>query len=297
MYYFNNNIKYVVGRSILALTIFVPYDCYNHCPFCTSKDDYSDTSKFSLSNITKAISDLLIYRGISINIKDIVITGGEPFADLNKLQILLDACKPFKKHVYINTTLPCLSDREAKEIYQFLKKNEDFINGINISRHMCFKTVLENDKLVERIYKNLNIPIRINSVLLDVEAEYSRVSEFIDKYVKISHSINFRGDYTKIKTQDDLRGLDNPFAQVLFNMDNLSYLGSGGCQVCNNDDFITKEGVYVSFHRGYEHSLIKQGRYYIINDIIIKQDGSILIDWDGEKFDLSVALKSWSMRG
>lgn len=31
--------KYILGRSNLAMTIFVSYDCPNHCPFCTSKED------------------------------------------------------------------------------------------------------------------------------------------------------------------------------------------------------------------------------------------------------------------
>ena len=29
--------EYVAGRNNLACTIFVPFDCDNNCPFCTSK--------------------------------------------------------------------------------------------------------------------------------------------------------------------------------------------------------------------------------------------------------------------
>ena len=32
--------KYVSGRENLACTIFVPWDCSNNCPFCTSKEMY-----------------------------------------------------------------------------------------------------------------------------------------------------------------------------------------------------------------------------------------------------------------
>ena len=32
--------KYVVGRSNLSVTVFVPWDCEKHCPFCTSKEFY-----------------------------------------------------------------------------------------------------------------------------------------------------------------------------------------------------------------------------------------------------------------
>lgn len=32
--------NYICGRSNLALTIQVPYDCPNTCPFCTAKAKY-----------------------------------------------------------------------------------------------------------------------------------------------------------------------------------------------------------------------------------------------------------------
>ena len=34
--------EYVAGRNNLACTIFVPYDCDNNCPFCTSKWMYRE---------------------------------------------------------------------------------------------------------------------------------------------------------------------------------------------------------------------------------------------------------------
>ena len=32
--------RYIKGRSNLSCTIFVPWDCNNHCKFCTSKQMY-----------------------------------------------------------------------------------------------------------------------------------------------------------------------------------------------------------------------------------------------------------------
>ena len=289
-----NNNKYIVGRNNLAATIFVPYDCQNHCKFCTSKEDYKNSSNFSLPNILESIKQVGCIR----QIRDFVITGGEPFADLHQLQQILDTCAKFNKYIYINTTLPARNADEATAIINFILKNEAIISGINISRHMMLKTNLEVDGIIELVHHITKIPLRINSVLLDVKAEEKAIIQFINKYAKIVNSINFRGDYTKVKTQDDLRTLEHPVLDILFNTDTIHYLASGGCLVCNNNDFRTyyKEEhrwVYISLHRGYEHSLVVKGNNYILNDIIIKQDGSILMDWDGQKLDLYSLKKQW----
>ena len=34
-----------------TVTIFVPYDCRNHCPFCINKKEYADCTGFSLDAI------------------------------------------------------------------------------------------------------------------------------------------------------------------------------------------------------------------------------------------------------
>lgn len=287
-------IKYIVGRSNLAATIFVPYDCPNNCHFCTSKEEYKNSSTFSLTKIIAAVKKI----GPLPQITDFVITGGEPFADLKKLQKILDTCKKFNKHIYINTTLPVQSNKEKLQILDFIIKNELIISGINISRHMCLKTKLEDDSLIALIHKMTTIPLRINSVLLDLNIEDSRVLPFIIKYAPIVNSINFRGNYNKIKTQDDLRALDHPILNILFNIDQLQYLSSGGCLVCNNNDFRLyyqpeTRWIYVSLHRGFEHSLVVRGNTYIINDIIIKQDGKILADWDNKNLNYNELRKQW----
>lgn len=34
--------RFIKGRSNLSCTIFVPWDCNNHCRFCTSKHMYKE---------------------------------------------------------------------------------------------------------------------------------------------------------------------------------------------------------------------------------------------------------------
>lgn len=46
--------EYIKGRTNLSATIFVPYDCKNNCPFCTSKKDYFDINNL-LSNIGRPV--------------------------------------------------------------------------------------------------------------------------------------------------------------------------------------------------------------------------------------------------
>ena len=84
-----------------TVTIFVPYDCRNHCPFCVNKQEYAHAEGFSVEAILKSIAvmDEITPRC------DFVFTGGEPFANLKALQRMLDAI-PTTHKVYINTTFP-----------------------------------------------------------------------------------------------------------------------------------------------------------------------------------------------
>ena len=59
-----------------TVTVFVPYDCKNHCPFCINKEEYADMAGFSLEKIRESIR-----RMDSVTPRcDFVFTGGEPFA-------------------------------------------------------------------------------------------------------------------------------------------------------------------------------------------------------------------------
>ena len=84
-----------------TVTIFVPYDCKNHCPFCINKGEYADMTGFSLEKICRSIERM---DAITPDC-DFVFTGGEPFANLESLQVMLDKI-PTTHKVYINTTLP-----------------------------------------------------------------------------------------------------------------------------------------------------------------------------------------------
>ena len=114
-----------------TVTIFVPYDCGNNCPFCINKKEYADMTGFS----AEAICDSIRTMDEITPECDFVFTGGEPFANLQSLQVMLDAI-PSTHKVYINTTLPLLNGVTEDDIVAFAEKNKGKITCINVSRHL-----------------------------------------------------------------------------------------------------------------------------------------------------------------
>lgn len=139
-----------------TVTIFVPYDCRNHCPFCVNKQEYAHAEGFSVEAILKSIAvmDEITPRC------DFVFTGGEPFANLKALQRMLDAI-PTTHKVYINTTFPVQPGCSAEEMIAFTERNRDKITCINISRHLTKYVEESPDEVVARIAT----PKRVNCVL------------------------------------------------------------------------------------------------------------------------------------
>ena len=248
---------YQSGRSNLALTVFVPYNCKNNCPFCTSKQMYNGelaSMDFFVENIKK-LGNLSLIR-------DIVFTGGEPFADLDKLQILIDVAHSTGKNIFINTTMPDVD---------FINRNKHKINGISVSRHIKVKTQEDLDTCLNKI----KIPVRINSVLFNVtKDDASEVAKFILHYRKFP--INFREDYRNVTIATLKNVVDNEFINLLANDLGLTYYYGGGCQVCNDDVF---EG-NIHYHRGLEYNSFVIGQTTVVNDVIIYPTGEICYDWD-----------------
>ena len=114
-----------------TVTIFVPYNCHNHCPFCINKAEYEDMTGFSEEAICRSIR---LMDSITPSC-DFVFTGGEPFADMESLQRMLD-CIPVTHKVYINTTLPVFETQTEDDIVAFTQRNRHKITCINVSRHM-----------------------------------------------------------------------------------------------------------------------------------------------------------------
>lgn len=252
--------KYIKGRTNLSATIFVPYDCKNNCPFCTSKKDYRDCSDFNLDKILDKINAL----NNNPVIQEYVITGGEPFANTNSLKRILEICK---KNVYINTTLPKDTLKEAIAIIN----NYDIVKGINVSRHIGFE--FDNVASLSDLDK-ITKPIRINTVI-NKGFNFDKFIDFVNIYGKKRRDINLRADYRKIDF-DNLKIKDDVFCKLAEIYD---YIATESCMVCNTEYFSVYNKYLVSYHRGVENSCIIIGEKCYVNDIIIKQNGEIYRDW------------------
>lgn len=253
--------RFIKGRSNLSCTIFVPWDCHNHCRFCTSKHMYKERAcdmDAILAQIKKINQNPLI--------TEFVLTGGEPLADIEKCQILLDA---MEKPCFVNTTFPLEGD---------VQKRIDFVNnskiaGINISRHMHQKFYepilpMEDFKMITKFIK-LNVVL---SETFDVDV----FDAFIQPLKGMKNlEICIRADYRNI-TKDNLKNRDEVFEKLIMKYD---YTVSGGCMVCNDDRFYNDD-FEISYHRGMEHSLVKYGNRRYVNDVLITIDGMIYDDWD-----------------
>lgn len=267
-------------------TVFVPYDCNNHCPFCINKKEYADTSSFSLDKIIASIKTI-----DSITPKcDFVFTGGEPLANLESLQKMLDVL-PTTHNIYINTTFPVQPNISSEDVLSFVEHNKHKISCINISRHMHPYVEESPDELIARIPTKT----RINCVLYKNYNGDDRLYDFARRWGKYRIPIQFRYDYTET-TPENLYEIDNdPILQDL--MRHFTYIGLDGCRMRNGFHFkyyIEELGIWerMTYHKTLPYSTIVEKdkddgiTYDILYDIIIKQNGDFHSDWTNVPLDI-----------
>lgn len=263
-----------------TVTVFVPYDCGNHCPFCINKGEYADLTGFSAEEIRKSIRKMCEVTPAC----DFVFTGGEPLADLGSLQTMLNEI-PGGHKIYINTTLPVSKLQPEEQIVEFTHRNREKITCINVSRHLQHYVVESNDSLLTR----LEVPLRVNCVLYrDYPA--GGLVPYLERFRRIPDaSVQFRFDYTAT-TPENLYDEEND--RILHDLKKIArYTGLGGCRMRCGFHFDYK-GMELTYHKTLPYSTIveKDPRsgitYDILYDILIKQNGEIHSDWDGTKLDV-----------
>ena len=263
-----------------TVTVFVPYDCGNHCPFCVNKGEYADLTGFSAEKIRASIRKM---SAITPNC-DFVFTGGEPLAELASLQRMLDEI-PAGHKIYVNTTLPVSKRKKKEKIVEFTQKNQGKITCMNVSRHLQHYIVESNDSLLSR----LAVPFRINCVLYrDYPAE--GLIPYLERFRKIpGASVQFRFDYTAT-TPENLYDQEND--RILHDLKKIArYTGLNGCRMRCGFHF-DYHGMELTYHKTLPYSTIveKDPRsgvtYDILYDLLIKQNGEIHSDWDGTRLDV-----------
>ena len=261
-----------------TVTVFAPYDCGNHCPFCVNKQEYADTSSFSLEKIMESIQAIQEITPLC----DFVFTGGEPLANLPSLQKMLDTVADTHR-VFINTTLPVMQDYSEDEVVDFLNANVGKITCVNVSRHL-YPFVEEGN---DGIFGRLKVPTRVNCVLFYGHSA-EKMQRFVKRFEPWNVPIQFRADYTKT-TPENL--YDESGDDILFEL--RSFLRPTlleGCRIRCNYEFMDGEHV-VSYHRTLPYSTITETdengvTYDILYDVLIKQTGEFHSDWTGTHMEL-----------
>ena len=261
-----------------TVTVFVPYDCQNNCPFCINKKEYADVSSFSLDKIIESIRtmDAITPRC------DFVFTGGEPLADLVSLQKMLDAI-PTTHQVYINTTVPRQARTGFDEMIDFTRRNRDKITCMNISRHLVKYVEESPDEVLGRIA----CPTRINCVLYK-HYPADKLPAYVERFLPYGIPIQFRYDYTETTPENLYEEDHDPILQDLKRL--FTYKGLDGCRMRNGFHFEYK-GLHMTYHKTLPYSTITETdengvTYDILYDILIKQNGEIHSDWTGVRMDV-----------
>ena len=272
-----NHNPYMTREGGATVTVFVPYDCKNHCPFCINKQEYQNPEGFSVEKVCESIR---MFHEITPKC-DFVFTGGEPFSEPDALQVMMD-CIPEGHRVFINTTLPVSDLFPAERIIAFTERNKDKITCINISRHMVHYVEECNDELLG----SLKVPVRINCVLFK-NYPHDGMIAFANRFAKYGLPIQFRADYT-ITTPENLyeREGDQILADL---MKNFEYLGLDGCRIRCGYHF-NNHGQHIAYHRTLPYSTMTETidgtTYDILYDVLVKQTGEPHSDWTGVPLDV-----------
>ena len=273
------NHPYMTREGGATVTIFVPYDCGNHCPFCINKEEYSCLDGFSAEKICESIR---VMDGITPYC-DFVFTGGEPFANLASLQMMLDQI-PTTHKVYINTTFPVLKQHTAQDMLDFVARNREKITCINVSRHLVKYVEESPDELLAEVSKLVRM--RINCVLYKNYPAEDMVP-YLERIRKLGLPVQFRFDYTDT-TPENLYDEEND--KILADLHKIAdYMGLDGCRMRCGFHFMYKD-LHITYHKTLPYSTIVEEvdgtTYDILYDILIKQTGELHSDWDGTKLDV-----------
>ncbi len=266
----SDHIDSLNGGKGPTVTMFAPYDCHNSCPFCVNKREYRDSSAFDLE---RCFASLDIMHRIFPN-NDIVFTGGEPLAELDTLERLIEHVHE-SHNLYINTTLPIADDSSVEETAAVLNKYRDRISCINVSRHTK-KYVVE---CPDRIFDLLKVRHRINCVVFG-DATKEELIAFLDRFN--GHEIQLRSDYSKLT-------LDNVFEtegdHIFELISSIAEFERPLDKELFRTGFVFKyKDSTVTYHKTLPYSKV-EGH---IGDIIIRQNGLIYDDWNDYGHELNI---------
>lgn len=276
-------------RDDLTCTIMAPTPCKNDCSFCTQKKIYNRTfGTNDIANIIEAVEKL---SEIS-RIKNFVVSGGEPFADMGIAKLLLRQIRSITsgRDLYVNSNFP------AENIKKSINLVNRYTNGFSISSHIIdggYTNIDTVNKINDAIIDG-SLSCRVNCVLGDKDFVVDDIEKFITSHLgnNITH-INFRADYFKYP-KDKVHSTNDRFLVGLKKLVHHMYDKTSvvdcvvsECAVCRTDTLIVAdrcnpfEEIHISYHRSNADSTVMIGDTAFISDVIVMPDGRITLDWDG----------------
>jgi organic radical activating enzyme len=246
---------------------------------------------FGTNDIANIIESVEKLSEVS-SIKNFVISGGEPFADMGIAKLLLRQVRSVAsgRKVYVNSNFPAENLKESIDIVN------RYTNGFSISSHIIDDGYTNIDTVKKINEENLDVSLscRVNCVLGDKDLTAGDIEKFITSHLgnNIRH-INFRADYFKYPN-DKIHSTNNMFLVGLKKLVHHMYDKSSivdhvvsECAVCRTDTFVVAdrgnpfEEIHISYHRSNANSTVMIGDTAMISDVIIMPDGRITLDWDG----------------
>lgn len=249
-----------------TVTMFVPYDCNNCCPFCVNKDDYRDTSAFDIERCYRSLD--LLDRVFPHN--DVVLTGGEPLAELDALQEILDHIKD-GHHVYINTTLPTNERQDIQRVAEVLNRYKDKISCVNVSRHLKHYVKECSDE----IFDLLEVRHRINCVVFQDAKDPATRDKLHNVLTRFKgHEIQLRANYSKLTPDNVFDTADDDLFKLIAEI--AEYRGQLEKELFRTGFLFQYGDSRITYHKTLPYSKIN-GK---VGDIIIRQTGEIYDDWN-----------------
>lgn len=257
-----------------TVTMFVPYDCNNACPFCVNKKEYSSKTAFDLERCYQSLD--LLDRIFPHN--DIVLTGGEPLANLEGLQDILNHIGD-THHIYINTTLPVGENQTIEEVADVLNKNAEKISCINVSRHLKHYVKECDDK----IFDLLKFRHRINCVVFeDAEEPVTRekLTAFLDRFQ--GHEIQLRANYSNLTLDNVFETKDDALFDLISSI--CEYKHALEKERFRTGFVFERNGSTITYHKTLPFAKVDG----IVGDIILRQTGRIYDDWNQYGSELNI---------
>lgn len=257
-----------------TVTMFVPYDCNNACPFCVNKKEYSSKTAFDLNRCYQSLD--LLNRVFPYN--DIVLTGGEPLANLEGLQDIINHIGE-GHHLYINSTLPVNGDQTIEGVAEVLNNNADRISCINVSRHLKHYVKECDDK----IFDLLKFRHRINCVIFE-EADdpetKGKLIKFLDRFQ--GHEIQLRANYSNLTLDNVFETKDDKLFDLISEICEYKYQLE--VEKFRTGFVFERNGSTITYHKTLPFAKVDG----VVGDIILRQTGRIYDDWNEYGSELNI---------